>query len=114
MIRRPPRSTLFPYTTLFRSIEITLRPAVVAALHHLQKLFGRQFRTLFRFVETRPVVTQLVTAVLGCVQRAVRSERDAVGIADAGAVPFRLRKHLPRLVRVITPEATASLHVRAR
>src|SRR5258708_10459390 len=24
MIRRPPRSTLFPYTTLFRSIEFTL------------------------------------------------------------------------------------------
>src|SRR2546430_8857099 len=24
MIRRPPRSTLFPYTTLFRSIGITL------------------------------------------------------------------------------------------
>src|SRR2546430_4498656 len=24
MIRRPPRSTLFPYTTLFRSIQITL------------------------------------------------------------------------------------------
>src|SRR5687768_18158870 len=24
MIRRPPRSTLFPYTTLFRSIERTL------------------------------------------------------------------------------------------
>src|SRR2546429_6327438 len=34
MIRRPPRSTLFPYTTLFRSLtarqrqEIELRPAV--------------------------------------------------------------------------------------
>src|SRR2546430_3821567 len=26
MIRRPPRSTLFPYTTLFRSIEIVARP----------------------------------------------------------------------------------------
>src|SRR2546426_6834519 len=25
MIRRPPRSTLFPYTTLFRSPEITAR-----------------------------------------------------------------------------------------
>src|SRR5256886_17377188 len=25
MIRRPPRSTLFPYTTLFRSIEPTLQ-----------------------------------------------------------------------------------------
>src|SRR5438477_2003446 len=24
MIRRPPRSTLFPYTTLFRSIHITI------------------------------------------------------------------------------------------
>src|SRR3712207_8949908 len=26
MIRRPPRSTLFPYTTLFRSQECTLLP----------------------------------------------------------------------------------------
>src|SRR5258708_21391065 len=25
MIRRPPRSTLFPYTTLFRSLKSTLR-----------------------------------------------------------------------------------------
>src|SRR3712207_7697820 len=24
MIRRPPRSTLFPYTTLFRSLEVSL------------------------------------------------------------------------------------------
>src|SRR3712207_7390193 len=28
MIRRPPRSTLFPYTTLFRSVDLT-------AVHHL-------------------------------------------------------------------------------
>src|SRR5688572_31782846 len=28
MIRRPPRSTLFPYTTLFRSLEIGFRPAI--------------------------------------------------------------------------------------
>src|SRR5256885_10033245 len=27
MIRRPPRSTLFPYTTLFRSMEVELRVA---------------------------------------------------------------------------------------
>src|SRR2546429_4386610 len=33
MIRRPPRSTLFPYTTLFRSLDIL---AVAAErLHHL-------------------------------------------------------------------------------
>src|SRR2546427_6685353 len=32
MIRRPPRSTLFPYTTLFRSVEkvVRLRWAVLA------------------------------------------------------------------------------------
>src|SRR2546430_14363536 len=27
MIRRPPRSTLFPYTTLFRSVSVTEMPA---------------------------------------------------------------------------------------
>src|SRR5690554_8189603 len=27
MIRQPPRSTLFPYTTLFRSPQVTARPA---------------------------------------------------------------------------------------
>src|ERR1035441_10300653 len=31
MIRRPPRSTLFPYTTLFRSRAFTARPAIVVA-----------------------------------------------------------------------------------
>src|SRR5688572_31922978 len=27
MIRRPPRSTLFPYTTLFRSIQFSFQPS---------------------------------------------------------------------------------------
>src|SRR5256885_12921540 len=37
MIRRPPRSTLFPYTTLFRSLEsIDMRPQ-----HHLRVLQDR-------------------------------------------------------------------------
>src|SRR3712207_6933294 len=36
MIRRPPRSTLFPYTTLFRSIEsgVSKGPAAVIKTHH--------------------------------------------------------------------------------
>src|SRR2546429_6585015 len=41
MIRRPPRSTLFPYTTLFRSC------AVIRALSHsllLQKVNGQNSR----------------------------------------------------------------------
>src|SRR2546430_5446929 len=31
MIRRPPRSTLFPYTTLFRSLAVQLRPNGIQA-----------------------------------------------------------------------------------
>src|SRR5256885_11388765 len=29
MIRRPPRSTLFPYTTLFRSLELELTESIL-------------------------------------------------------------------------------------
>src|SRR2546421_8038335 len=36
MIRRPPRSTLFPYTTLFRSYEIST-PAVEQAVRRLKR-----------------------------------------------------------------------------
>src|SRR5256885_11930785 len=36
MIRRPPRSTLFPYTTLFRSVQFAAQLAVVALLSLLQ------------------------------------------------------------------------------
>src|SRR5258708_29673935 len=34
MIRRPPRSTLFPYTTLFRSDRLTEFALPFVALHH--------------------------------------------------------------------------------
>src|SRR3712207_8916680 len=45
MIRRPPRSTLFPYTTLFRSIELCLdlapivfgRPIAGELLHRRER-----------------------------------------------------------------------------
>src|SRR5258708_9641524 len=33
MIRRPPRSTLFPYTTLFRSMVAAARRGLPVALH---------------------------------------------------------------------------------
>src|SRR5438874_13712230 len=43
MIRRPPRSTLFPYTTLFRSIELLAWVGCAAAV--LRCGFGRAFRS---------------------------------------------------------------------
>src|SRR2546427_910757 len=44
MIRRPPRSTLFPYTTLFRSFV----EQHIAAFDQIQAL-GRQFTRAFAF-----------------------------------------------------------------
>src|SRR5258708_27020396 len=51
MIRRPPRSTLFPYTTLFRSpvvvqIEQGKRPVSGLELQTLAYLFARDIRDL--------------------------------------------------------------------
>src|SRR2546428_6498733 len=44
MIRRPPRSTLFPYTTLFRSVQLLCRsfsrPSRRANLPHQSRIFS--------------------------------------------------------------------------
>src|SRR5256885_3324184 len=42
MIRRPPRSTLFPYTTLFRS-ELLAEGAQLAETHRLHEAVGEIF-----------------------------------------------------------------------
>src|SRR3712207_8709340 len=66
MIRRPPRSTLFPYTTLFRSP----RPRAVATGRHVRRAFvvpvpvgpvgpGRGGRADLRTVPTRSEGTRL-------------------------------------------------------
>src|SRR3712207_8708112 len=42
MIRRPPRSTLFPYTTLFRSAHQGLHPRFLAAVPSSSALHGEE------------------------------------------------------------------------
>src|SRR2546426_6024235 len=59
MIRRPPRSTLFPYTTLFRSVQgeaVGARPddhRVLALVH--TDLGNRRVARFFHRVEQEPV-----------------------------------------------------------
>src|SRR3712207_8491824 len=48
MIRRPPRSTLFPYTTLFRSNEMRV------------KVTGQQFTWRFEYVDQKVKSNELV------------------------------------------------------
>src|SRR5256885_9682211 len=44
MIRRPPRSTLFPYTTLFRSHQLLIERVAVGDVEHLRDVrFGGAF-----------------------------------------------------------------------
>src|SRR5256885_11759304 len=51
MIRRPPRSTLFPYTTLFRSVKIGFQ-CFLAAIYPLYEVLNiRKFRNLAKEVQ---------------------------------------------------------------
>src|SRR2546425_3621061 len=45
MIRRPPRSTLFPYTTLFRSYQNPARPRLRAFLYAVHQPHGIRLRS---------------------------------------------------------------------
>src|SRR3712207_7898844 len=68
MIRRPPRSTLFPYTTLFRSTDVVLRGF---------PLFGSvKFRRneAGRALDTRSVVYVNTVAIMGSIE-IVESDR---------------------------------------
>src|SRR2546430_12380461 len=60
MIRRPPRSTLFPYTTLFRSCSASVRPAPVTPLPTLWQA-GVEKRSQLAFCPRRSLFVGLDT-----------------------------------------------------
>src|SRR2546425_9458349 len=64
MIRRPPRSTLFPYTTLFRSLIVRAALADPDALTKLQKNYSAVFRRVIDEVGSKIVGYQLPMYVL--------------------------------------------------
>src|SRR2546426_2014066 len=65
MIRRPPRSTLFPYTTLFRS----------AYNRTLDSLFGVRTDRIPREVHASPRIGFTWTYAEACTSRGMRSVR---------------------------------------
>src|SRR3989449_8429939 len=80
MIRRPPRSTLFPYTTLFRSLAVPLCPSDVAVIVAAPATTA----------VTRPLAFTVATAVLLLDQLMVRPESGlpfaSFGVAVSGTV----------------------------
>src|SRR2546426_6633419 len=109
MIRRPPRSTLFPYTTLFRSDRLQALHGLGVALQALRLLEGR-----VEGVEGEFVVAERPDALDGLHHRLVAEHRQVLrvdlleaqlaratfgGLADAAAHEVRRGEQaLPRLV----------------
>src|SRR2546422_2761293 len=92
MIRRPPRSTLFPYTTLFRSIKIPLVSIWLAApkpREHL-KAFVQQRRQRFSVRDRKS--TRLnsshgyISYAVFCLKK--KNERETVLIVHLSTVAY--------------------------
>src|SRR6266498_6106519 len=85
MIRRPPRSTLFPYTTLFRSLSGSLRLGVAdSALTPLIAGVGQVMETLKKFVtEIREAALQLSTSSAEVLAAATQNESSTSAQASA-------------------------------
>src|SRR3989449_11644325 len=111
MIRRPPRSTLFPYTTLSRSAVPVLRPSsAVAPLDKRQPVdAGPRPLELPHVLGPVPAAARhrdlMVRASRQGIERpAVESQRRSAGVGPGGAVqlhrpPARIAQGLERLAR---------------
>src|SRR5258708_16559072 len=62
MIRRPPRSTLFPYTTLFRSLLAAEVAPLVTLFAPLNEVIAAADQQLDALAATDPIVALLMTA----------------------------------------------------
>src|SRR3712207_7505840 len=87
MIRRPPRSTLFPYTTLFRSCEAAQRPTM-------------------RFVAVKSEQAQAAAVVFCTRDLLVRQRTQAINalrghLAEFGVIAAKGPLHVPRLMALV-------------
>src|SRR3712207_8137507 len=86
MIRRPPRSTLFPYTTLFRSVLVLISGAltamaVVFAIFILQR--HRAARVGFTVTSALLLLTIPATGLLPAFLAVARSEEQRLNSSHA-------------------------------
>src|SRR3712207_8424907 len=65
MIRRPPRSTLFPYTTLFRSEEQELEQEQLELIKHVVDKLSPQRKKIFFMKISGKYSNQEIADVLG-------------------------------------------------
>src|SRR2546430_11547843 len=94
MIRRPPRSTLFPYTTLFRSSSSTngVNPSSTNTAGGTNSLQQAQvaFETLTKKLPQSPLVPKGHLNLGWCYWLASRSEEDTSGLPSPSNIACRL------------------------
>src|SRR5258708_31175956 len=98
MIRRPPRSTLFPYTTLFRSISISFGDD--EARHEIVERFlwkmerGEQRRQILDAME----FLRLLHAISGPPPGVFDALRDLLGRYELDPTPLTVLEHLVTII----------------
>src|SRR5256885_321683 len=115
MIRRPPRSTLFPYTTLFRSLlcAVITRIVIVTALSYGLTQYALEMLVRVLVIELIPLTAALFVAVRCTIPHgaevAVLRQRGALrALHDQGIDPLR-HEVLPRAVAGLFSVALVAL-----
>src|SRR3989449_6395526 len=115
MIRRPPRSTLFPYTTLFRSQVVTwAKQGREVAFRELVRRYERPlFSLLYRMVHDRALAEDLAQETFIKVLNGIGSYNPQFKfsswifkIANNAAVDHLRKRHLDTLSLDGSPHAT--------
>src|SRR3712207_1530114 len=116
MIRRPPRSTLFPYTTLFRSnlpyIQVLVNNSYLGLIRQAQRAFDMDYAVQLAFDNVNSpelggygVDHVKVAEGLGC--KALRvHEPDQIGPALEEAKKLLIEHRVPVVVEVILERVT--------
>src|SRR2546422_10126314 len=96
MIRRPPRSTLFPYTTLFRSLAEPALTKIFDESKHVRKRLGAgnhfdqvQITRRVEEVDAEKMPPEFAVEAFGD-----RSQRNAAGVSGNDGARRTQRRHL--------------------
>src|SRR3712207_6718273 len=112
MIRRPPRSTLFPYTTLFRSVARNVDPLQSAVVSTTTFHAGDAFNVIPQRARLTGTTRSLDPLVRDLLERRMREIVQNVASAYGATAHFSYGRNYP--VTVNHPEQTAKAVETAR
>src|SRR3712207_9336242 len=99
MIRRPPRSTLFPYTTLFRSVARNVDPLQSAVVSVTTFHAGDTFNVIPQRAKLTGTCRSLDPRVRDLLERRMREVVENVVAAYGARVNFQYERKYPITVK---------------